>query len=407
MELKDVDELFDYDFSDVIEPKDVFSPHSNLITSIKFSHEGDIFVTVAYDFMVTIFNSIDLSIKQRLGRQSKKIQDVAFSEDDFYLATCGNNWKIRVYTLNENEYVDYCTLEANCVCYSIEFLPFYTTYGDSAYICVGDQYGYLKVWDVCSQSIMKECKCHSKSIRSLSISFDGSYVCTGSDDLSVRISELSDLEEFFRLKRHNISVNVVKFGRVSRIFSSGGNDRKVRVFDCSTKSHITSFSLDSHVTDINFLNNDSQLIAAVKTGHLILCSVVSCAQLNVVQCTNFLTSSMRLAVSPNNKTLIASFELYRMRAFNLTYSIDFHFKDLLDFAEDHNGGIISTIFERNVEHKQVLCRKLISHGIVLNQADFGWIVDLCWDLSDLNERNGGNMHSFMCDSDDSYDSCDD
>eukprot|EP00792_Barthelona_sp_PAP020_P008773 TRINITY_DN3248_c0_g1_i3.p1 TRINITY_DN3248_c0_g1~~TRINITY_DN3248_c0_g1_i3.p1 ORF type:complete len:64 (-),score=18.90 TRINITY_DN3248_c0_g1_i3:253-444(-) len=43
----------------------------------------------------------------------------------------------------------------------------------------------------------------------------------------------------------------------------------------------------------------------------------------------------------------------------------------------------------------VIIREFVSAGVYMNQRDFDMSINLCWDLLDINERNGGNMRQYI------------
>eukprot|EP00792_Barthelona_sp_PAP020_P006564 TRINITY_DN3030_c4_g13_i2.p2 TRINITY_DN3030_c4_g13~~TRINITY_DN3030_c4_g13_i2.p2 ORF type:complete len:60 (-),score=16.99 TRINITY_DN3030_c4_g13_i2:26-205(-) len=48
-------------------------------------------------------------------------------------------------------------------------------------------------------------------------------------------------------------------------------------------------------------------------------------------------------------------------------------------------------------------RQLVSSGVSMNQKEYNMIIDTCWDLVHMNDKNGGNMHMFTEDSKDESD----
>eukprot|EP00792_Barthelona_sp_PAP020_P008084 TRINITY_DN3194_c1_g10_i1.p3 TRINITY_DN3194_c1_g10~~TRINITY_DN3194_c1_g10_i1.p3 ORF type:complete len:73 (-),score=24.06 TRINITY_DN3194_c1_g10_i1:975-1193(-) len=47
------------------------------------------------------------------------------------------------------------------------------------------------------------------------------------------------------------------------------------------------------------------------------------------------------------------------------------------------------------ECKQYRHSEFVSAGVFMNQRDFNMSINLCWDLIDIDERNGGNMREYI------------
>eukprot|EP00792_Barthelona_sp_PAP020_P009621 TRINITY_DN3310_c1_g1_i6.p1 TRINITY_DN3310_c1_g1~~TRINITY_DN3310_c1_g1_i6.p1 ORF type:complete len:249 (-),score=60.72 TRINITY_DN3310_c1_g1_i6:940-1659(-) len=59
----------------------------------------------------------------------------------------------------------------------------------------------------------------------------------------------------------------------------------------------------------------------------------------------------------------------------------------------NQGYLISTFVL--VKAKSSLIRQFVGSGVYMNQMDFDLVINKCWDLIDINKRNGGNMHQYI------------
>eukprot|EP00792_Barthelona_sp_PAP020_P009618 TRINITY_DN3310_c1_g1_i3.p1 TRINITY_DN3310_c1_g1~~TRINITY_DN3310_c1_g1_i3.p1 ORF type:complete len:282 (-),score=71.76 TRINITY_DN3310_c1_g1_i3:327-1145(-) len=59
----------------------------------------------------------------------------------------------------------------------------------------------------------------------------------------------------------------------------------------------------------------------------------------------------------------------------------------------NQGYLISTLVL--VKAKSSLIRQFVTSGVYMNQMDFDLVINKCWDLVDINKRNGGNMHQYI------------
>eukprot|EP00792_Barthelona_sp_PAP020_P009624 TRINITY_DN3310_c1_g1_i9.p1 TRINITY_DN3310_c1_g1~~TRINITY_DN3310_c1_g1_i9.p1 ORF type:complete len:282 (-),score=69.16 TRINITY_DN3310_c1_g1_i9:940-1758(-) len=59
----------------------------------------------------------------------------------------------------------------------------------------------------------------------------------------------------------------------------------------------------------------------------------------------------------------------------------------------NQGYLISTLVL--VKAKSSLIRQFVTSGVYMNQMDFGLVINTCWDLVDINKKNGGNMHQYI------------
>jgi WD40 repeat protein len=86
---------------------------------------------------------------------------------------------------------------------------------------------------------------HVQSVSSVSLSPDGLYALSGSEDWSVRLWELATGKEVRRFEGHFRSVRSVNFSINGRYALSGGEDRTVRLLEISTLREIGRFEDDS------------------------------------------------------------------------------------------------------------------------------------------------------------------
>eukprot|EP00792_Barthelona_sp_PAP020_P009614 TRINITY_DN3310_c1_g1_i11.p1 TRINITY_DN3310_c1_g1~~TRINITY_DN3310_c1_g1_i11.p1 ORF type:complete len:264 (-),score=69.11 TRINITY_DN3310_c1_g1_i11:940-1659(-) len=59
----------------------------------------------------------------------------------------------------------------------------------------------------------------------------------------------------------------------------------------------------------------------------------------------------------------------------------------------NQGYLISALVL--VKANSSLIRQFVSSGVYMNQMDFDLAINTCWDLVDINKKNGGNMHQYI------------
>eukprot|EP00792_Barthelona_sp_PAP020_P009892 TRINITY_DN3327_c0_g2_i9.p1 TRINITY_DN3327_c0_g2~~TRINITY_DN3327_c0_g2_i9.p1 ORF type:complete len:146 (-),score=32.40 TRINITY_DN3327_c0_g2_i9:99-536(-) len=128
-------------------------------------------------------------------------------------------------------------------------------------------------------------------------------------------------------------------------------------------------------------------------GYITSFNVETYQQIQKVHC-GCDSSHFSFAISPD-KTQIACGKCAGnvIKIYSIVIDYDpSHEAELIRLSRD-GGYVLSNLMALNIDTQ--LIRQLVAAGIYMNEVEYSMIVDTCWDLSDINEMKGGNMHSFF------------
>jgi WD40 repeat protein len=127
---------------------------------------------------------------------------------------------------------------------------------DGKYFISGSDDMTLRLWEVSTGREIREIKGHSGLISSVDFSPDGKYVVSGSRDTTIRLWEVNTGKEIRRFNGHDAAVNSVAFSLSGKIVISGGDDKTVRLWQVSTAKEIRV--LKGHEGAVNSVRLDRQ-----------------------------------------------------------------------------------------------------------------------------------------------------
>jgi len=109
---------------------------------------------------------------------------------------------------------------------------------DGKYLLSGSDDMTLRLWEVSTGREIRAITGHSGLISSVGFSPDGKYVVSGSRDTTIRLWEVNTGKEIRRFNGHDAAVNSVAFSPSGKIVISGGDDKTVRLWQVSTAEEI-------------------------------------------------------------------------------------------------------------------------------------------------------------------------
>jgi cell division cycle 20-like protein 1, cofactor of APC complex len=182
---------------------------------------------------------------RKIPKQPFKILDAPHLQDDFYLNlldwSCNNIISIGleniVYTWSAttNKAFKLYELSSNEIVSSVAWSQ------SGSLLSVGESTGYVKIWDIEKQKLLRKLKNHDARVASLA--WNGYLVGSGSRDRSIVQTDVRAPSAYtFKLNGHKQEVCGIKWSFDEQVLASGGNDNKVFLWSLKMQNELTRFS---------------------------------------------------------------------------------------------------------------------------------------------------------------------
>jgi WD40 repeat protein len=173
-------------------------------------------------------------------------------------------------------------------------------------------------------------------VSGLSAWSEGNVIASVGDDHVVRLWHLVSGEPMGALKGHEDWVRSVAFSPNRDEIATGGNDRKVILWDLASREVIHRLPLGFAVVDLAFSPDGRQLAAAGHSDQLALVSLES--ELPVVWLTCPCKDMLALAFSPDGRLLAAGGRNGMIQIWDLKT------RQVIDSSTSHGGRVLSLAF---------------------------------------------------------------
>eukprot|EP00792_Barthelona_sp_PAP020_P009625 TRINITY_DN3310_c1_g2_i1.p1 TRINITY_DN3310_c1_g2~~TRINITY_DN3310_c1_g2_i1.p1 ORF type:complete len:423 (-),score=103.29 TRINITY_DN3310_c1_g2_i1:275-1543(-) len=358
-----------------------------------FSPNGEFLVATSKEEVYVI----DMEAKRlvcTLTDHSNYVCCVCFSSDGKWFATGSNDFFIKIYDVENFSIVH--TLRNDTSVYGIIF-----SHCDN-FLYSGDYNGNIKKWDISRGEVILQKQNHQKHVWRLKNSPNGKYFITGSEDGIVNLIDYEDLSiihsfntnEYTSYYGENVrAIDIQEFNRhIAVAFHSG----HVKIWNLEDKALVHTFILNAVVTTLQFVSY-STLCVMSNDGYLTSFNMDNYQEIQKIFCGCGRSSGndtyCSLAYSPDRRKLACSRCYEKIRVYSIEGSLDLTCQTKLIELSKDGGCVLSNLIGAKVVPN--ILRMLVAKGIHMNQIEFAQILNTCWDLVDVNERNGGNMHQYF------------
>eukprot|EP00792_Barthelona_sp_PAP020_P010879 TRINITY_DN4612_c0_g1_i1.p1 TRINITY_DN4612_c0_g1~~TRINITY_DN4612_c0_g1_i1.p1 ORF type:complete len:394 (+),score=100.91 TRINITY_DN4612_c0_g1_i1:90-1271(+) len=353
----------------------------NFMNDCAYSPNGEFLIIVSYQ-EVYIIDMKTEKLKHTLKVHTNQVNAVSFSQDGQFFATCSLERIIIIFRLEDFSIVR--KFKNDTYTYGICF----SNCGNFLYS--SDYNGYLKKWNVIDGIILLKTIIHSSGICMLKFCSNRNYILTGSDDSTAKLVDHDDLSVVHTFNQC-ACVRAIDFHPTKLIIAVGDEKCKVKLWNMGNGLYIHSFNLGGYVSSLHFLNR-SILVVSSADGYVISFDVDSFQQIQKIHCG-----------LNNHSSFAISSKLYQLacgkcfnnniRIYSIIHSYDTsNHVELIELSRE-NVSVLSNLIDAGVETD--IIRQLVRSGIWINREEYQMIFDICWDLIDINENNGGNMNEFI------------
>ncbi|ETO11701.1 hypothetical protein RFI_25675, partial [Reticulomyxa filosa] len=126
----------------------------------------------------------------------------------------------------------------------------YSAFGDSQFICSGSNDKTVRVWDVDNNEQIRSFNGHSSYVRYVKFSLyhyhnhHQNVICSSSYDETIRFWDFKDNKQLQIFNRHTECVNGIEFSQFNggKYLCSGSNDKTIRLWDVETSKSLHVFN---------------------------------------------------------------------------------------------------------------------------------------------------------------------
>jgi WD40 repeat protein len=143
-------------------------------------------------------------------------------------------------------------------------------YAPESNILTAGSYDYkIKVWDVSTQTVIFTLDGHQKSTLPVAFSPDEKYIVSGSLDKTVKIWNAKTGELLKSLEKHSDNIFDIEFYPTGHYFASASRDKTIRLWDFETGEVVKTYvGHDKGIMDIEFTPDGSHLLSASLDGSI-------------------------------------------------------------------------------------------------------------------------------------------
>jgi WD40 repeat protein len=177
------------------------------------------------------------------------VYSIAFSPDDSLLAAALDNKTVRLWNVNSGRVVRDFVASSREVIYAA-FSP------NGRWLATGGDARTIEIWDTATGKVSKTLKGHKQDVYAVAFSPDGRWLASASKDKTVKVWEVATGREVHTLTGHQSSVTSLAFSPNSRWLATSGWDKTVRIWEVEAGREIQT--LTGHTHQIYSLAFDSR-----------------------------------------------------------------------------------------------------------------------------------------------------
>ncbi|MCP5245031.1 MAG: PD40 domain-containing protein [Burkholderiales bacterium] len=206
---------------------------------------------------------------QKIWNSGSRINAIAINHQGTHFVSAGSDnslriWKHEGQLVNTRRDAHPCNqkrdFKQNCSILNVAFSP------DDAYIVTAGQDSTLRLWNARTLQPIGTFKGHQESVTSVAFSPDGRRIVSGSEDKTLRIWDTQSRTELARMHGHKAGVTSVAFSPDGMRVVSGSRDNTLLVWDAVT-FEIVRAPLEGHkdsITSIAYSSDGLTIVSSSK-----------------------------------------------------------------------------------------------------------------------------------------------
>ncbi|WNM33421.1 NB-ARC domain-containing protein [Streptomyces sp. Li-HN-5-11] len=201
--------------------------HRSAVRSVAIAPDGTWLATGGDDKKVRIWDRASGTCTTVLTGHRDAVGAVAIAPDGTWLATGGDDKKVRIWDRASGTCTTVLTGHRGAV-RSVAIAP------DGTWLATGGDDKKVRIWDRASGTCTTVLTGHRDAVRAVAIAPNGTWLATASDDAKVRIWDRSSGACTATLAGHGGPVSDIVIALDGTWFATGGDDGKVRIWDRSS-----------------------------------------------------------------------------------------------------------------------------------------------------------------------------
>ncbi|ETO15205.1 WD repeat-containing protein [Reticulomyxa filosa] len=211
----------------------ILQGHSDIVSGVKFSHDGTKIVSTSVDGTVRIWDVMSRKQIGIWGKQSKWTNHAKFSPHDDMIVFIANPNLIIL--LDVQSCAEINKFEGPDNMLGIQFLP------NGKNIVLSSCDTTIRIWDIKSGQEIKKLETHTRLEGHFQISFDGQQLISALYDYTIGIWNLQSGEMIHKLKGHCSYINNIQLSPDCRFIVSCSGDKTIRIWDIISGLEVQKF----------------------------------------------------------------------------------------------------------------------------------------------------------------------
>jgi len=200
----------------------VLGEHDYFVWQVRFTPDGNTLVSSAGKYVYIWQTQPKWKLVARLQADGGGVWGVGLSPDGRFVATSGNDNTVKIWKL------DTCDFVASLIGHTRRPMCVVFTY-DGRFLISGGDDRQIRIWGVQDGKCRAVLAGHQDNVRALSVTHDG-LLASASDDNTIKLWNLQTGHCIRTMIGHQDAVRDVAFNRTGQYLCSGSNDNTMRVW---------------------------------------------------------------------------------------------------------------------------------------------------------------------------------
>ncbi len=228
---------------------------------IRFSPDGESFVTAGADGVIRVFARDRGDLLQSIDSGQVEVNDVAFSPDGRMLASAGDDGSVCLWRMQNGEPLRRIDAHDG-LAFGVEFAQ----EGRRLISCGRD--ARVRVWDAATGQMLKTYEDHRLRVEAITVSPDGRWLASVGKDglLVVRDTQTGELGFHEQVAGRLSAIDFSPDSTLVAIVESGGSTKWLRVFDIAAKALVFARQHPDGIRSVAFSSTGDFLLTADDAG---------------------------------------------------------------------------------------------------------------------------------------------